>query len=442
MKSREMILELLAKENVHNLRLWFTDIMGRNKNVEVPASQFEKALNGEIMFDGSSIEGFSRIEESDMLLVPDLRTFRIFPWEERGGRVARLICDVKNPDGSDFGGCPRSVLKRACERAEKMGFTMNVGPEAEFFLFEKDARGKATVDTHDSGGYFDLTPIDRGEDARREIVKVLESLDYEVEAGHHEVAFGQHEVDFKYAEALLTADNIATFRFVVRRVALDFNLHATFMPKPVFGINGSGMHLNQSLCTLDGKNAFYDPNGAYELSDAGRWYIGGLLEHARGICAITNPLVNSYKRLVPGYEAPTHIAWSERNRSPLVRVPARRGSGTRAELRMPDPSCNPYLAIAVCLNAGLDGIEKQMDPGPSINKNIFAMSQRERSRLRIKSLPANLSEAVDAMERNEMVRETVGDHIFNNYIRAKRHEWSEYIGQVHSWEIERYLTVY
>jgi glutamine synthetase len=442
MKTRDDILKLLKDEKVHNLRLWFTDIMGHNKNVEVPASQFEKAVDGEIMFDGSSIEGFSRIEESDMQLMPDFRTFRIFPWEEHGGKVARLICDVKEPGGGDFKGCPRTILRKTCERAEKLGYMMNAGPEAEFFLFEKDAIGKATVNTHDAGGYFDLTPIDRGEDARREIVKVLESLDYEVEASHHEVAFGQHEVDFKYAEALLTADNIATFRFVVRKVALDFNLHATFMPKPVYGINGSGMHLNQSLFTLDGKNAFYDPNGDYQLSKIGLWYIGGMLEHARGICAITNPLVNSYKRLVPGYEAPTHIAWSERNRSPLVRVPARRGSSTRAELRMPDPSCNPYLAIAVSLAAGLDGIEKQMDPGPSINKNIFAMSARERARLKIRSLPANLSEAVDAMEKDNLVRETLGDHIFNNYARAKRQEWGDYIAQVHAWEHERYLTTY
>lgn len=442
MASREEILKILDEQKVHNLRLWFTDIMGHNKNVEVPKSQFEKALDGEIMFDGSSIEGFSRIEESDMALVPDYRTFRVFPWEEKGGKVARLICDVKNPDGSDFMGCPRTILRKVVEKAKNMGYTMNVGPEAEFFLFEKDELGRATTRTHDSGGYFDLTPIDRGEDARREIVSVLEDLDYEVEAAHHEVAFAQHEVDFKYGEAVLTADNISTFRFVVRKVALDHKLHATFMPKPIFGINGSGMHMNQSLFTLDGKNAFYDPNAKYQISETGLNYIGGMLKHARGICAITNPLVNSYKRLVPGYEAPTHIAWSERNRSPLVRVPARRGNSTRAELRMPDPSCNPYLAIAVSLAAGLDGIENKLDPGPSIDKNIFAMSQRERSRLKIKSLPGDLNEAISSLEKDPLMRKTLGDHIFKQYVNAKRHEWHVYIAQVHQWEIEKYLTEY
>lgn len=442
MKSREDILRILNEEGVHNLRLWFSDILGHNKNVEVPRSQFAKALDGQILFDGSSIEGFSRIEESDMVLVPDLRTFRIFPWKEFGGKVARLICDIKNPNGSDFAGCPRTVLRNVCNKARDMGYVMNVGPEAEFFLFEKDENGKATTQTHDSGGYFDLTPIDRGENARREIVEVLEYLEYEVEAAHHEVAYAQHEVDFKYGEALMTADNIATFRFVVRKVALNHKLHATFMPKPIFGINGSGMHLNQSLCTLEGKNAFYDADAEYELSEVAMQYIAGLLEHARGYCAITNPLVNSYKRLVPGYEAPTHIAWSERNRSPLVRVPARRGASTRAELRMPDPSCNPYLAIASNLAAGLDGIENKLTPPPAVNKNIFAMSGRERGRLKIKSLPADLGRAVDALEKDALMKETLGSHIFNNYVKAKRQEWGEYIAKVHQWELNNYLSAY
>ncbi len=442
MLSRDEILSTLKKEGVHYLRLWFTDIMGRNKNVEVPASQFEKALDGQILFDGSSIEGFSRIEESDMILVPDYRTFVIFPWEERGGKVARLICDIRNPDNSDFPGCPRTRLQRICEEAKSMGFEMKAGPEAEFFLFERDEQGRATTRTHDRGAYFDLTPIDRGEDARREIVSVLERIGFEVEAAHHEVAYGQHEIDFKYHEALHTADNIATFRFVVRKIALDFGLHATFMPKPIFGINGSGMHIHQSLFTLDGENAFYDKNATYQISETGLNYIGGFLEHARGFCAITNPLVNSYKRLVPGYEAPTHIAWSERNRSPLVRVPDRRGEGTRAELRMPDPSCNPYLALAVTLAAGLDGITRKLDPGPSINKNIYTMSQRERSRLKIKSLPANLNEAVDAMEKDSLMAKSLGNHIAKNYARAKRQEWADYIAQVHQWEVDNYLTAY
>lgn len=442
MRSRDGILKQLNDEKVRYLRLWFTDIMGHIKNVEVPPSQFEKALDGQILFDGSSIEGFSRIEESDMILIPDFRTFRIFPWDETYGKVARLICDVKNPDGSEFAGCPRTVLKSVVAQAAKLGYTMMVGPEAEFFLFRRDAGGAATTLTHDVGGYFDLTPIDQGEDARRAIVEALEGLDYEVEAAHHEVAFGQHEVDIKYSDALLAADNIVTFRFVVRKVALDFGLHATFMPKPMFAINGSGMHCHQSLFDANGNNAFYDPKGAYEISKLGLHYIGGLLEHARGFCAITNPLVNSYKRLVPGYEAPTHIAWSLRNRSPLVRVPDRRGPGTRAELRMPDPSCNPYLAIAVMLASGLDGIAEKLDPGDPVDKNIYTMSQRERMRLRIKSLPANLHEAVNAMEKDPLIEKVLGAHVHANYVRAKRQEWSEYISQVHPWEVEKYLTSY
>lgn len=442
MRSRDGILKQLNDEKVRYLRLWFTDIMGHIKNVEVPPSQFEKALDGQILFDGSSIEGFSRIEESDMILIPDFRTFRIFPWDETYGKVARLICDVKNPDGSEFAGCPRTVLKSVVAQAAKLGYTMMVGPEAEFFLFRRDASGAASTKTHDVGGYFDLTPIDQGEDARRAIVEALEGLDYEVEAAHHEVAFGQHEVDIKYSDALLAADNIVTFRFVVRKVALDFGLHATFMPKPMFGINGSGMHCHQSLFDAAGNNVFYDPKGAYEISKLGLNYIGGLLEHARGFCAITNPLVNSYKRLVPGYEAPTHIAWSLRNRSPLVRIPDRRGAGTRAELRMPDPSCNPYLAIAVMLASGLDGMAEKIDPGDPVDKNIYTMSQRERMRLRIKSLPANLNEAVNAMEKDPLMERVLGSHVHANYVRAKRQEWSEYISQVHPWEVEKYLTSY
>jgi glutamine synthetase len=284
--------------------------------------------------------------------------------------------------------------------------------------------------------------VDRAEDARRDIVSVLETIGFEVEAAHHEVAFGQHEIDFRYAEALKTADNVATFRFVVRKVALDHHLLATFMPKPIFGINGSGMHVHQSLFTQEGKNAFYDADAKYQISETGLSYIGGLLAHARGFCAVTNPLVNSYKRLVPGYEAPTHIAWSERNRSPLVRVPARRGVGTRAELRMPDPSCNPYLAMAVTLAAGLDGIEKHLDPGPPVNQNIYTMSPQERARLKISSLPGDLGEAVEAMQKDDLVREALGDHVFQHFIAAKTQEWQEYIAQVHPWEVERYLSAY
>lgn len=442
MTDRHDILKQLKEANVAYLQLWFTDVMGQNKNVEIPSSQFEKALDGQILFDGSSIDGFARIEESDMLLAPDYQTFQIFPWENACGKVARIICDVKKPNGDDFSGCPRTVLKHICKKAKSMGFTMNAGPEAEFFLFERDANGKATTRTHDSGSYFDLTPIDRGEDARRKIIEILQQLGFEVEAGHHEVAMGQHEIDFKYGDVLLTADNIATFRFVVRKVALDSGLHATFMPKPIFGLSGSGMHTHQSLFDQDDQNAFYDPKAKYQISKVGLAYIAGLLKHARGFCAITNPLVNSYKRLVAGFEAPTHIVWSERNRSPLLRVPDRRGVGTRAELRMPDPSCNPYLAFAVMLAAGLDGVEQKLDPGPPVNKNIYTISQRERDRLKIKSLPHNLDEAVNCMEKDALMREVLGDHIFKHFIAAKRKEWNSYIAQVHQWEVDEYLTRY
>jgi glutamine synthetase len=423
------------------LRLQFTDILGVIKNVEVPDKQFGDALDGHIMFDGSSIEGFVRIEESDMYLSPDLSTFRVFPWTHNSGeKVARVICDVLNPDRSPFAGCPRLTLKRVIERAQRMGYRMMAGPEAEFFLFQAQD-GEPVLETHDAGGYFDLTPVDKGEEVRRQIVLALEGMGFEIEAAHHEVAAGQHEIDFRYDDVLATADNISTFRFVVKNVAMASGLHATFMPKPIFGINGSGMHTHQSLLAGD-RNVFHDDKGRWQLSEVCLNYIGGLLRHASGMCAITNPLVNSYKRLVPGYEAPTNIAWSEKNRSPLVRVPAPRGAATRVELRMPDPSCNPYLALAVMLAAGLDGIEQGIDPGPPINKNIFKMSHRERRHLRIDELPANLSEALDAMEKDPLIRETLGDHIFKHFLEAKREEWADYIRQVSSWEHERYLKVY
>jgi glutamine synthetase len=439
--TKKEILELTRANNVRFLRLQFTDILGVNKNVEIPASQFEKALDGDIMFDGSSIEGFVRIEESDMLLAPDLSTFQIFPWESAQNKVARIICDINTPDGEPFAGDPRGALKRQIALARKHGYTMNAGMEEEFFMFKRAADGSATTETHDVGAYFDLAPVDLGEDARRSIVDILERMGFEVEAAHHEVAHGQHEIDFRYADALTTADNIATFRFVVKYVAQQFGLVASFMPKPVFGQNGSGMHTHQSL--FKGKeNAFWDPKAEWELSKTALHYIGGLLRHARGYCAITNPLVNSYKRLVPGYEAPTNIAWSEKNRSPLVRVPAARGTATRIELRMPDPSCNPYLALAVMLRAGLDGIEKHIDPGPPINKNIFTMSHRERRHLRIDELPGNLDEALDELEKDDLVRDTLGEHLFEHFVTAKREEWRDYIKHVSPWEVDRYLGVY
>jgi glutamine synthetase len=438
----KQVLELCKKEAVRFLRLTFTDIDGIIKNVEVPASQFDKALEGEIMFDGSSIEGFTRIEESDMLLKPDLDTFCIYPWTTPYGKVARLTCDIYNPDETPFAGCPRLALKRVVEKAKKKGWTMMAGPEAEFFLFRRGPDGRANHEVHDVGGYFDLTPVDLGEEARRDIVHVLEAMGFEVEAAHHEVAPGQHEIDFKYADALTTADNIVTFRFVVKKVATDHGLHATFMPKPLFGVNGSGMHTHQSLFDLKGKNVFFDAKAPYQLSAIARAYIAGILDHARAFVAVTNPLVNSYKRLVPGHEAPVNVAWSEKNRSPLVRVPARRGVGTRCEVRVPDPACNPYLALAVMLASGLDGIERKLECGEPVNRNVFEMSEREIRRLRIKQLPANLAEALDNFERDKLLRATLGEHIFSNFLRNKREEWHRYISVVHPWEREQYLEEY
>jgi len=435
------VLKILKEEKVKYLRLQFTDIMGTNKNVEVPPSQFEKALDGLIMFDGSSIEGFSRIEESDMLLKPDPDTLIIYPWNEKNGKVARTICDIYNPDETPFNGCPRGVLKRVINDAENSGFVMNAGLEAEFFLFEKDQNGKITTNTHDAGGYFDLTPIDKGEEARQSMVDALSKVGFEVETAHHEVAPGQHEIDFKYADSLTTADRIATFRFIVRKVATQYNLHATFMPKPIYGINGSGMHTHQSLFKGK-KNVFYDSKKPHQLSDIALGYISGILKHAKGFTAITNPLVNSYKRIVPGFEAPTMISWSEKNRSPLIRVPAKRGIGTRIEVRSPDPSANPYLALAVMEASGLDGVNNRMYPPEPVNKNLYKISKRELSRLKIGSLPENLSEALDLMEKDKLIKESLGEHVYGQFLNAKRREWKSYIQQVHKWEQENYLSRY
>jgi glutamine synthetase len=435
------ILELATANNVRFLRLQFTDILGINKNVEIPASQFEKALAGDIMFDGSSIEGFVRIEESDMLLCPDLSTFQIFPWGDEKSRVARLICDINTTDGSAFAGDPRAVLKRILARAAELGYTMNAGMEAEFFMFKPGADEAPSTVTHDVGSYFDLAPADLGEDARRAIVDVLEQMGFEVEAAHHEVAHGQHEIDFRYADALKTADNITTFRFVVKYVARTFGLIASFMPKPIFGQNGSGMHTHQSL--FRGKeNAFWDESAQWELSSTALHYIGGLLRHARGLTAITNPLVNSYKRLVPGYEAPVNVAWSMRNRSPMIRIPDRRGPGTRIELRIPDPAANPYLALAVQLAAGLDGIATNADAREPVNTNIWEMSHREKRRLRIDDLPQNLGEACDELEKDTVMTEALGEHVTTQFLAAKRLEWQQYITQVSPWELENYLAKY
>ncbi len=437
--SKEDIMALVRDEDVEFIRLQFTDMFGSLKNVAITASQLEKALDNKCMFDGSSIEGFARIEESDMYLYPDLNTMEIFPWRPQQGKVARLICDVYRPDGRPFEGDPRYILKCAVKEAEDMGYKFEVGPECEFFLFHTDENGMPTTLTHEKAGYFDLGPLDLGENARRDMVLTLEDMGFVVEASHHEVAPAQHEIDFKYDEALATADNIMTFKLAVKTIAKRHGLHATFMPKPKYGVNGSGMHINMSL-SKGGKNIFDDPSDKLGLSKEAYWFIGGIMKHMKGMTAITNPLVNSYKRLVPGYEAPVYIAWSATNRSPLIRIPAVRGEGTRIELRCPDPSANPYLALAVCLKAGLDGIINKIDPPASVDCNIFAMSKAEKKELGIEAIPGTLIEAVYALEADEFVQETLGRHVSEKYIEAKKAEWSDYRSQVTYWEINQYLN--
>ncbi|HHW48243.1 MAG TPA: type I glutamate--ammonia ligase [Clostridiaceae bacterium] len=440
--SKDDIVRIVREQDVKFIRLQFTDILGTLKNLAITSEQLEKALDNKCMFDGSSIEGFVRIEESDMYLRPDPNTFVIFPWRPQVGRVARLICDVYNPDGTPFEGDPRYVLKRAVNKAAEMGFDIfNVGPECEFFLFLTDDEGNPTTKTHDKGGYFDLGPVDLGEDARRDMVLALEEMGFEIEASHHEVAPGQHEIDFKYNDALSTADAILTFKLVVKTIAQRHGLHATFMPKPIFGINGSGMHVNTSLFK-NGKNVFYDENDPLRLSEYAYWFIGGLMKHIRSITALTNPLVNSYKRLVPGYEAPVYIAWSAKNRSPLIRIPTAEGDFTRVELRCPDPACNPYLALAAILTAGLDGIKNKIQPPPPVNRNIYEMTEEQKASEGVYQLPANLKEAVEEMSKSELVREVLGDHIFNKYIEAKTKEWNDYTSKVTQWEIDQYLKKY
>ena len=439
--TKEEILRLVRDEDIQFIRMQFTDIFGQMKNVAITASQIEKALDNQIMMDGSSIEGFVRIEESDQYLWPDLDTFAILPWRPQYGKVARLICDVHNPDGTPFVGDPRGVLKRALARAGELGLTFNVGPELEFFLFQTDEDGNPTTKTSDEAGYFDLGPLDHGESTRREICLCLEEMGFEIEASHHEVAAGQHEIDFKYTEALQAADNIMTFKLAVKTLAQKNGLHATFMPKPIFGINGSGMHTNMSLFK-DGKNAFYDPDDPKGLSREAYSFIAGLLAHVKGMAAVTNPLVNSYKRLVPGYEAPCYLAWSASNRSALIRIPAARGQSTRVELRSPDPSCNPYLELAVCLAAGLDGIEKGMTPPDEVTENIFVMDEAARKAHGIDSLPGSLEEAIHAMEADQLILDTLGEHVVANYLDGKRREWDEYRTRVSSWEREKYIINY
>ncbi|OUM96695.1 MAG: type I glutamate--ammonia ligase [Thermobacillus sp. ZCTH02-B1] len=439
--TKEDILRIAREQNVRFIRLQFTDLLGTIKNVEIPLSQLEKALDNKMMFDGSSIEGYVRIEESDMYLYPDLNSWVIFPWVTED-RVARLICDVYMPDGTPFAGDPRGILKRVLKEAEELGFsTMNVGPEPEFFLFKTDERGNPTNEVNDQGGYFDLAPTDLGENCRREIVLTLEEMGFEIEASHHEVAPGQHEIDFKYSDAVTAADRIQTFKLVVKTVARQHGLHATFMPKPLYGVNGSGMHCHVSLFRGN-ENAFYDPDDPLGLSEVARWFMAGVLHHARGFAAITNPTVNSYKRLVPGYEAPNYVAWSASNRSPMVRIPASRGLSTRIEIRSPDPAANPYLALAVILKAGLDGIKKRMKLPAPVNRNIYVMTEEERIEEGIQMLPTSLREALDELLRDEVICEALGDHALSHFYELKEIEWDMYRMQVHQWERDQYLTMY
>lgn len=442
--TREDIMKIAKAEDVRFIRLQFTDILGTIKNVEIPVSQLEKALDNKMMFDGSSIEGFVRIEESDMYLFPDLNTWVVFPWTEDGtGKVARLICDIHNPDGTSFSGDPRGQLKRVLKEMEELGFSsFNVGPEPEFFLFKKDANGRPTLELNDQGGYFDLAPVDLGENCRKEIVIELENMGFEIEASHHEVAPGQHEIDFKYADAITTADNIQTFKLVVKTIAAKHNLHATFMPKPLYGVNGSGMHANMSLFKGN-ENVFFDEdNSNMQLSDDARAFTAGILKHARAFTAVCNPTVNSYKRLVPGYEAPCYVAWSARNRSPLVRVPAARGLSTRIEVRSVDPAANPYLALATLLASGLDGIKNNLQAPAPIDRNIYVMDKPERVANGIDDLPSTLSHALEVLKADDVVMHALGDHIAEHFVELKEIEWDMFRTQVTEWERDQYMVLF
>ena len=440
--TKDDIFRMVEEEDEEFIRLQFTDIFGTLKNIAITSSQLEKALDNKCMFDGSSVEGFVRIEESDMYLYPDYDTFEIFPWRPQQGKVARLICDVYTPDGKPFEGDPRWILKKTIKEANEMGYRFDVGPECEFFLFHTDDNGLPTTLSHEKAGYFDLGPNDLGENIRRDMVLTLEEMGFEIEASHHEVAPAQHEIDFKYDEVLKTADNIQTFKMTVKTIAKRHGLYATFMPKPKFGISGSGMHINMSLATEEGKNIFADENGKIGLSDDAYHFIAGIMKHARGMSAITNPLVNSYKRLVPGYEAPVYIAWSAKNRSPLIRIPASRGNGTRVELRNPDPTANPYLVLALCLAAGLDGIKNKIEVPESVDCNIYEMTPGERRAAGIENMPADLKEAVDCLVADEFLYSVLGEHITTKYVEAKMKEWENYTTRVSQWEIDEYLYKY
>jgi len=436
--TKQEILKMVKEDDVEFIRLQFTDMFGNLKNVAITTGQLEKALNNQCMFDGSSIEGFVRIEESDMYLYPDLDTYVTFPWRPQQGKVARFICDVYTTDNKPFEGDPRYILRKVIKEAADMGYSFDVGPELEFFLFNMEENGQPTTMTYEKAGYFDLGPLDFGENARRDIVLTLEDMGITVEASHHEVAPAQHEIDIRYSDALTTADNIMTFKLVARTIAKRHGLHATFMPKPKFGVDGSGMHVNMSL-KKEGKNIFDDPSDKLGLSKEAYHFMAGIMKHVKSMTAILNPLVNSYKRIVPDFEAPVYIAWSASNRSPLIRVPSGRGSSARLELRCPDPSANPYLTLAVCLAAGLDGIRNELTPPQSVDKNIFALTNEERVALGVERLPENLDAAILELENNDFMKNVLGEHVSKKYIEAKKLEWDNYRTQVTPWEIDQYL---
>lgn len=436
--TKQDIINLIEEEDVEFIRLQFTDMFGAMKNVAITVSQLEKAFENKCSFDGSSIDGYLRLAETDMYLHPDLDTFVVFPWRPQQGKVARLICDVYTPDGKPFVGDSRLVLKKVIKEAKEMGYSFDVGPELEFFLFHTDDNGNATTITHEQAGYFDVGPVDLGENARRDMVLNLEDMGFEIETSHHEASPAQHEIDFKYSDALSTADNVMTFKMTVKSIAKRHGLHATFMPKPKHGVNGSGMHINMSL-TKDGKNVFDDPNGKMGLSQEAYWFMAGIIKHIKGMAVLTNPLVNSYKRLVPGYEAPMYIAWSDVSRMPLLRVPSFRGEGTRIELRSPDTACNPYLTLAACLAAGLDGIKNKLQCPEKVDKNMIGASEKELRELGIDMLPLDLKEAVQEFKKDSFMQELLGKHITEKYIEAKTREWDEYMSQVTLWEVDQYL---
>lgn len=437
--TAEEVLRLVEENDVKFIRLWFTDILGRLKSFAIPKEELEMAFSEGMGFDGSSIKGFARIDESDMIARPDPSTFAILPWRPREKAVARMFCDILQPDGSPYEGDPRYILKRNLERLAEKSYTFYVGPELEYFYF----RDEKHTEILDEGEYFDLTTLDAASDFRRDTILALESMGIKVEYSHHEVAPSQHEIDLRYTDALAMADNVMTHRIVVKEVAQRYGYYATFMPKPIFGVNGSGMHTHQSLFR-GSRNAFFDPNDLYHLSAVGKSYIAGILKHAREITLVTNQWVNSYKRLVPGYEAPVYICWARRNRSTLVRVPMYKPGkekATRIEFRSPDPACNPYLAFSVMLAAGLAGVENGYELPDPVEKDVYHLSEREKAELGIESLPGSLSEAIELTEQSELVHKTLGDHVFRNLIDSKKIEWDGYRMQVHPYEIEKYLPI-